>query len=69
MKALEKKLTGIYVPGYTHANSKKYDSSYETMVLDVIDTDEDRIMYRYNSPAYGAKSKQSSRNQTKSLKH
>ena len=56
MKVFEKKLSGIYVPGYQQSTSKKFDYNPDEMILDVLDTDEDRIMYSYNS-SYGRKTR------------
>jgi len=57
MKALNKKMSGIYMPGYQHANPKKETSSLDDLILDVLDTDEDRIMYRYSNNLYGSKAR------------
>ena len=56
MKAFEKKLSGIYIPGYQQSTSKKFDYNTDEMILDVLDTDEDKIMYSYNS-SYARKTK------------
>ena len=69
MKALDKKLTGIYVPGYLHAGNKKFDSSADDLILDVLDTDEDRIMYRYTSAMYNSKSRSASKQHAKNEKN
>jgi hypothetical protein len=64
MKAFEKKLSGIYVPGYQQSTSKKFDYNPDEMILDVLDTDEDRIMYSYNN-GYGRKTKSGIKQQIK----
>jgi hypothetical protein len=56
MKAFEKKISGIYIPGYQQSGGKKFDYNPDEMILDVLDTDEDRIMYSNNS-SYGRKTK------------
>jgi hypothetical protein len=55
MKAFEKKISSIYIPGYQQSGGKKFDYNPDEIILDVLDTDEDRIMYNNNS--YGRKTK------------
>lgn len=67
MKSLEKKLSGIYIPGYRQVTTRKFDSSQEDMIPDVLDTDEDKIMYQYKSLSPNNKNRSQSK-QSKSFR-
>lgn len=68
MKSLEKKLAGIYIPDYRQSTARKFDSAQEAMILDVLDTDEDRIMYQYKNLSQNDKNRFQSKQSSKSFR-